>query len=567
MRWFFYKALEWIRLLCGVMPRSGFGKHKIFLFVHYFAVLVIAVLLAFGTEWINQHLWAGPKQLDGWLKDYFWGVVFVNLYLIVRIVLYLVAVLGIEEHSEFPDIEEDWNQVVEALDHEKLHVSDLPLFIVNGLTPQQEHTIFRKASRISWKAIAPKGNSAVMRAYINDHQEKGAVFLCCTFVGATNLQQGKEKASSSRHSSEELSNDFDGTIDAGRLGEMISPGPTPDATSRSDDMAFANDSTDVDMASGMANYQPPAPRPEHPSENDGGGLGGFLGTLAPGGLDQAMGTMQGLRVGPVETKVRKQLEPLSELETMMGVRRMAFLCQLIVQARGKVVPINGLLQAIPYSWGQSVANAENLAPALRADVAAIHESLQLQFPVIVVTTELDDVTDIKEFITRGERLQPGFRNSRAGHRFAPGADVDARGAKWVVDGAIQWFRGWVYAAFAQDLDSTDNRNLFHMLCEVSQRQKALKSLLWRSLSNVSLPPLRLYGNYFWASGTSNQRQAFVQGVLTKMVEVQGDVAYTPQARKKQQRHSIVGWILFALSGILAVASIVLMMKTFGEPGS
>jgi hypothetical protein len=332
-------------------------------------------------------------------------------------------------------------------------------------------------------------------------------------------------------------------------------------------MAFANDSTDVDMTSGMGNSHSPAPRSEHPPEHDGGGLGGFLGTLAPGGLDQAMGTMQGLRVGPVETRVRKQLEPLSELETMMGVRRMAFLCQLIVQARGKVVPINGLLQAIPYSWGQNVANTENLAPALRADVAAIHDSLQLQFPVIVVTTELDAVTDIKEFITRGERLQPGFRNSRAGHRFAPGADVDARSAKWVVDGAIQWFRGWVYAAFAQDLDSAHNRNLFHMLCEVSQRQNALKSLLWRSLSNVSLPPLRLYGNYFWASGTSNQRQAFVQGVLTKMVAVQGEVAYTPQARKKQKRHSIIGWILFGLSGILAVTSVVLMMKIFGEPGS
>jgi hypothetical protein len=569
MRWFFYKALEWIRLLCGVMPRSGFGKQKIFLFVHYFFVLLIAVLLAVFSDSITKYIWSDePWQNTGWARDYFWGLVFINVYLIVRLVLYLVSLLGIEEGSEFPDIEEDWNQVIDALDREKLHISDLPLFIVNGLTPQQEQIIFQKAARVTWKAVAPKGSSALMRAYISDDQEKGAIFLCCTFVGATNLQQGKENSSSSWQSTEGPSEDFDGTLAAGQLSDMLAPARSPGGTSNADDMAFASDTSDPTATARPVESPRQQQQQQQSAGNDGGGLGGFLGTLVPGGLEQAMNTMQGLRVGLVETDSRKQLEPLSDVELMMGDRRMTFLCQLIAKARGTVVPINGLLQAIPYSWAlaDETANGKTrtLSTALHTDLAAIHQSLQLQFPVIAVTTELDEVAGIQEFLTRLDKDKAGLRHSRAGHRFAPGADVDLRNAKWLVNGAMQWFRGWVYAAFARDLDNANNRNLFQMLCEVSQRQKSLTSLLWRSLSEVSTPPLRLYGSYFVASGKSTQRQGFVQGVLSKMVDVQGEVAYTPQARKQQQRNQIVGWTLFLLAAVLGVASVVLFVQTSGK---
>ncbi len=67
------------------------------------------------------------------------------MYGIIRTVLFLLAVLGIEEESDFPDIEADWKEIMTALERERLYIDELPLFLVNGLTPQQEVSAFDAA--------------------------------------------------------------------------------------------------------------------------------------------------------------------------------------------------------------------------------------------------------------------------------------------------------------------------------------------------------------------------------------------------------------------------------------
>ena len=560
MRSFFYKALDWIRWSFGVMPRSAFKKQKVYLFLHYFAVLLCTVLLGAFSDSITPKTWDFPSQL-GSLQHVFWGVVFINVYTIVRIVLYLLKLFGIEDDSEFPEIEADWIEILDALHQERLHIHELPLFIVNGLTPQQEQRIFQEAANVTWSKVAPKGNSAVVRAYIHDHPDDGAIFLCCTFVGATNMQQGKERSSSAWQPSRGFSKaDTTSPFEGRRRHDVMDPVRSPNDTQRvnsPDDLAFAEDAPsdqafadDASDATAIPEIDE-SPSSDQPTVSNHGVVGDFFATMTPGGLDRVMDTMQGLRVDAVaETDRSQMLEPLSKDELMMGGRRMSFLCRLIRNARSPEVPINGLLQAIPYSWEQDVDYARRLAPAIRTDIVKVHECFHLQFPVIVVTTDLDDVTGIKEFIMRGERLQPGLRNSRAGHRFAPGADVNEKNAKWVVDGGLQWIRGWVYSAFARDIDNADNRKLFTMLCEVSQHEPAMVTLLSQSLYGVVTPAPRLYGNYFWAAGKSSTRQGFVQGVLKKLIEVQGDVADTPQARQRQRRATIWGWICFLVAAIL-----------------
>ncbi len=291
-----------------------------------------------------------------------------------------------------------------------------------------------------------------------------------------------------------------------------------------------------------------------------GALGGFFGTIAPGGLKRAMETFAALRSSEAKGFGKKRLAPLDDVELMLGVRRMEFLCSLISESRRPYCPINGMLQAIPFSWAEDLEYAKKLAPSVREDVIAVHEKLQLQFPVVAVITELDDVSGMREFILRAERMQPGLRLSRAGSSFAPGADVSDANAAWVIERAMQWFRGWIYSAFSHDIENRENQRLFCMLCAINQRQSALVTLLREAMYKAVDPRPRLQGCYFCATGKASTEQGFIRGVLDKLPESQGEVAWTPQLQKSQQRAANLGWCFLAAAGLLFVASISLVLS-------
>ena len=554
MRFYFYRVLEWIRLLFGVIPRSGVGSAKVFLILHYCFMALLAILLAIFSNYIRLDLlgWKFGMHhgIPPWIERTWCGVVFVIVYCIIRVVLYLMELLGIEDESEFPDIEADWNEILEALERERLPIDNIPLFLVNGFTPQQEQSAFEAASSIEWRVIAPPlaQKSTVLRVYANHD----AIYLCCTGIGATNLQHGKLSVSPLAGGGAGMppaatGQGVTGTQNAGGLQGVLDRARSATGTNP----AVGQAATAV-SATESAPSTPPR------------GIGSFFGTIAPGGLARAMKTCSALNQSDAKGYGKKRLAQLSELESMVGVRRIGFVCHLIAQARRPYCPINGMLQAVPFSWADGVDYAKQLVAAIRDDVVTVHERLQLQFPLVVVVTELDDVAGMREFILRAERLQPGLRLSRAGSSFAPGADVNDRNADWVIDRGMQWFRGWVYSAFSFELDNRDNQKLFNMLCAINQRRNALVTLLRDGLYKVVNPLPRLQGCYFCATGAASTEQGFIRGVLDKLPESQGEVAWTPQLRRSQQRSSSLAWFCFAGAVVLIVVTIVLFVRINGE---
>lgn len=557
MRSFFYKALEWTRLLFGMVPRSGFGSAKLFLVLHYCFMGLIAIILAIFTPEIRGAVDFLDKPFPGiprWIERIWCGVAFVIVYCIIRIVLYLLELLGVEDDSEFPDIEDDWHDILTALDRERLPIDDVPLFLVNGFTPEQEQSSFESSSNIDWKVIAPPltQKSAVIRAYASDE----AIFLCCTGIGAANFQQGKvsTEAKSSAAVPFSAGDGVTGTRRAGSLDVAV-------------DRARA--ATGTNPAGGQLSATPPATPPRPPGNEPpmspaapaaAGGLGGFFGTIAPGGLKRAMATFASLRSSDVKGSGKKRLTRLDDTEIMLGICRMKFLCGLIKGSRWPFCPINGMLQGIPFSWAEDQDYAKSLAPSVREDIIAVHENLQLQFPLVAVITELDDVAGMREFILRAERLQPGLRLSRAGSSFAAGADVNDKHAAWLIERAMQWFRGWVYSAFSQDIHNRDNQKMFSMLCAINQRQAAMVTLLREAMYKAVTPQPRLQGCYFCATGRGSTEQGFIRGVLDKLPESQGEVAWTPQLRKSQQRSGNLAWGFLIAAGVLVVATIFLVMN-------
>ncbi|MEO2017611.1 MAG: type VI secretion protein IcmF/TssM N-terminal domain-containing protein [Fuerstiella sp.] len=543
MRSFFYQCLEWIKLACGVMPRSGFGSRKLYLVVHYCFMLLLAVLCGVFNDSIRNLL---PEMLKGepklgFLNGIWCTIVFVIVYCIIRIVLHLMELMGIEDESDFPDIEDDWHEILEALDRERLPIDDVPLFLVNGLTPQQEQSSLEAASGIDWRVIAPPltKKSTVLRVFANDD----AIYLSCTDIGTTNLQQRKVASGASG-----------GRSDAGPA--MSAPGGGVTGTMKAGQIGAVLEKAKAATGTNPAGVQEAASAP--PPAAPSGGIGGIFGTIVPGGLKRAMESFSAVHHNDNKGYGKKRLTPLSDMESMLGIRRMEFVCHLIKEARRPYCPINGLLQAVPFSWAEEMDYARTLVSAIRDDVVAIHEQLHLQFPVVVIVTELDDVSGMREFILRTERLQPGLRLSRAGTSFASGADVSDTNAAWVIDRSMQWFRGWVYSAFSSDLDNRDNQKLFNMLCGINQRRDALVSLLRDSLYKVVTPRLRLHGCYFCATGHAAMEQGFIRGVLDKLTDAQGEVAWTPKSTQSRQRATTLGWVLFAGAAVLAIVSVILV---------
>ena len=147
----FYRVLEWVRWVFGIVPKSAIGSPKVYYIVYYVLLALTAILLA----WFTEDILGGDLFRKFGMQKGLCGILFVLCYAIVRVVLKLVELLGLEEESEFPDIEADWDKILTALHRENLALDHLPLFLVNGLTPHQEKVAFEQASEITWRLIAP----------------------------------------------------------------------------------------------------------------------------------------------------------------------------------------------------------------------------------------------------------------------------------------------------------------------------------------------------------------------------------------------------------------------------
>jgi hypothetical protein len=185
---------------------------------------------------------------------------------------------------------------------------------------------------------------------------------------------------------------------------------------------------------------------------------------------------------------------------------------------------------------------------------------------VAVVTEVDSVTGMRDFLLRAERMQPGLRLSRSGSSFAAGADINDKNAEWVVERGMQWFRGWVYTAFSSDIDNRDNQKLFQMLCEISQRRQGLITLLRDSMYRIVQPGLRLHGVYFSATGRASTEQGFIRGVLDKLPESQGLVAWTPQLVRSQQRSKTLSICFFIGAALMTIAAVALYIYKISGSG-
>ena len=433
----------------------------------------------------------------------------------VRLAAWAARLIFAGDDGEFAALRRDWEEALRQLDRAGLSVREAPLFLTVGLSRAEEPRFFAAAGR-EWTvaAPAPADADAVLRVYA----DPDGVYVACRGVGAAAAQRGLKATPA------------DGLGGPGAGG----PGAPP----------------------GGDGSPPASPPPAPPS--------------AP----------------PANPPARVAVPPLDAPGRRAALRQTAYLCERIARERGDLCPANGALAAVPLIWSDPLGpdafpsnaagggsagggaaavagGAAGLPKAIADDLSAAAAVWGQSFPACVAFTGLERLRGAEELIARGERLAPGFADSRAGTRFPAGRDLDPQTAAWAVGKLRGWVVGWTDRALAESLpvgpaDPAVDRNgqLVRLVSDVRRRAETLTAQLGAALAtgeHGAAPP-RLAGVYCCGTGSGGGGAAFVAGVLRRLEDVQDWVAWLPERLARDRRRTTAAYLLLALAVALLIAA-------------
>src|SRR5262249_5675071 len=135
------------------------------------------------------------------------------------------------------------------------------------------------------------------------------------------------------------------------------------------------------------------------------------------------------------------------------------------------------------------------------------------------------------------------------------------------------FPDWIYSFFrleapeklSLDAAVATNKNLFHLVCQMVERQQRFGSILRKAVFRESNPHPWFAGCYIAGTGRGAQQQAFVAGVFNRLVEMkkgaqdivlQETVRWTDEALREDEsrwRWARGGYVLLATAIVGVVA--------------
>ena len=582
----FYRVLNYVRLICGSVPRGWVGARWFILTLHYLLVATAFCLLAyfsddlFPTETIRS---SSP------LIRRFWAAwIFLLVYLAIRLTIWLLGVLRGGNESEWPKIEDAWTEVQGALDRDGLDLATIPLVVVTGLKPDEESGFFA-ASGIPWKTVAPDPEApAPMRVYANHD----GIFLSCAGVSAMSAQAEEATRNAGRGASlaaTGLSGGGSGggtaTMMPGQLAGAVAapeaPAATPEpaaiaaggtvdpATMRAASASASASATaavgDV-AANGPGSGDTATAASLQSNLNSGGTLrsvAGFLQrTLLPGALGASLFGGKSSEAGRAT-----EASVLSGTQRDRYASQMRFVGELLRRERPHC-PCNALLEVVPIKWTDYPRQWKSLAKSGRVDREALSETTLLTVPTIVGFSGLETLPSFATVIDRFKPLGAQLLQSRAGVRLPGCNELAEKDARFVARQVVDWFRGWIYNVFAADLAHDRNADVYRFLCELDARRSGLEHLL-RSL----YPPAkgdeprssgRLFGAYAFSSGRTIDTRAFVFGLLSKALQQQNAVLVPDAVIRKDRRMRKVAVALLAASALLLLLGLWIGWETVQE---
>ncbi|MBM3994731.1 MAG: hypothetical protein FJ303_11345 [Planctomycetes bacterium] len=523
---FFSAIWEWITWAFSLLSPFESSEsasptvRRVILFLIY--IIFLGVLfainyftnLAGAVDHFPRFLSSEPTR--GMLR-YTWLPILGTLAVLIVLVLYWFYVVWFTEldESPFPDIDAAWNEAIHALAQVRISLPTEPLFLVLGRPETLEQHLF-EAGGIK---LAVKQTPADPDAPIHVFASKDAIYVTCR--GASVL---------------------------GKLAAIFALEETVLATPESD----------VDEE--------------------------LLKTMRAGSKDQAI--VELLRATPDEKKTQlwKRASRRASLGKPLGndllsdakqmtllKRRLIHLCRLIARDRQPHCPVNGILLLIPIAGTDTPEEAQLTAHACQADLKTVRDEWKLECPVVSVVVDMEELPGFVEFIE-------GQPPSELGNRRGQGFPMSTRLSREEILDEIRKSITFVCTTYMQDSVYSDfqtetptesnvmaffpgNAKLMVLLDEMNRRCDALNVIVEQAIGPMHDPLFRYSGCYFAATGSEGQ-QAFIAGVLQKLVREQSSVAWTQAALDADSQCYLWSNLYFVLSIVFFCLCALLTYLTF-----
>lgn len=473
------------------------------LFLH---VLIIALIVA-AMWWLNDAFKIYEKIPDpAWARHWWLPILFLLFYALAVTAFWIYQLLMAEpDAAEFPDIDEAWEAVLDALDRSGIALTEAPLFLVLGRPEAPEEHLFQAAQL----NLVVKGEPIGVRHPIHVYANRDGIFLTCS--GCSTL--------------------------AKQAGLLALEGIAEDAVATNDAPIM-----------GLTNELDATLKPGQAEQKIIRQIARIHGTQINGYHKRALRRdsklpMPNLLANPQEV----------ETQTL----RLAHLCRLVVRDRQPYCPINGVLVLVPLGATDTDKDAQATADLCRNDLNVVRRIMKVQCPIFAMVVDMEQLPGFREFI---HRRTADERKRRIGQRF-PLNPPDLRGddLEDKLGESILWLghhgvRDLVYKIFKADAAKLDaNHELFLLLDEMRIRKDHLAQFLVQAIARDADAPLLFGGCYLAATGAEKDRdQAFIRGVLARLFDQQHCVAWTDQARIEDARYHSMTFFGYVALAVLVV---------------
>jgi hypothetical protein len=519
---FFSKAKD----LKGVGPQLRKVLHVVMLVAILVGLAIIHRILDLGK------LIRAPYPI---LRDYWLPLLILLIYVIGWLGWWLWKLLQpAEEASDFPDIDQAWDEAIKALDQGSIDITEVPLFLIVGKPAAPEEAMFAAAQLNLSVKQSPRRAEAPLHVYAN----RDGVYVTCA-----------------------------GACLSGRQAEILAAGSVESALGGGGD-------------SGL-----------------GGGVGAssedMFRTVQPGGLMKEMQAVlarareQGRDPSELTEEEKREIRGLvAQEEVQRGGRktgprpqimknapevercsaRLRHLCRLIVRDRRPYCPANGILFLVPFAGADSDDDAAQTGGAIHQDLVNIRDVLRVHAPIFAMICDLERASGFKEFL---ERFPADQRQRRVGQRYPLCPDLAPEKLSSSVESCVQWicqviFPTWIYKLFRLESPGREevetavagNCRLYQLLGQMRERQKRFARIVSRALLLEASGPLLFGGCYVGATGNdASTEQGFVAGTFRRLTENQNYVSWTDQALAEEtdyNRLTTYGYISIAVITIALV---------------
>ncbi len=534
--WMLDRVRGFIGLLLPIAGKAtgspGFGMGVRWV-IHILVIVGILVGLHFLNQWLRIYeMLPGHHYLlqQNWLP-----LLFAIGYVLCWLGWWLWTLLVTEdEHAEFPDITDAWDEARDALAKQGIDLRDVPLFLIVGRPESGVEPLFQ-ASKLQ---LQVKGVPARPDTPLHVFAAPEGVFVTCE--GASLL---------------------------GRQAAFLA-GSSAGAASGSPGAILFDDDDPLNKTN--------APM------NAGGAVPELMAIR-----DRAL--KQGRSLSPDDQRKMRSLLRKDQMQqapirnpddVAKSAARFEHLCRLIARDRAPYVPTNGVLVLLPFAATDSDQDALDTGATCAQDLDVIYRVLQVQSPTLALVCDVETAPGFADFI---QCFQDKQRHQRVGHRSPLVPDLDtwagARGGDGtkaraaMLDGLGQWVlsavvSGWVGKHFRMEVPGRDdvtsvtqaNAQLFLFMNELRERRRRLGRLLARGFVLENGVPLWFGGCYVAGTGPDPEgQQGFVAGVFRRMIEEEkkGLVSWTAEAVADEAGYQ--RWIGLGQIGLAVFLAVVVVV--------